>query len=202
MFRNCSHLSRSIASGYCLPGARHDARLRVEHNRGARSELLSACKACSLYGLSSFLSYSDTRLLLPCFALWFSRFPRGASAVPPFGDEVWWHIGGRSRGSAEVCLNRSQGRGNPIATVHFFSDSNYLASHSNRSPCPTRQAQSDRPIVVVSAMGKTTNALLRAANAALESSNVDISEIRTANHLDSYMYLICVYIYIYMCLCL
>ena len=41
-----------------------------------------------------------------------------------------------------------------------------------------RKALADRPIVVVSAMGKTTNALLSAAKTAVETGEVDISNIR------------------------
>lgn len=46
--------------------------------------------------------------------------------------------------------------------------------------CRHRQALADRPIVVVSAMGKTTNALLSAAKTAVETGEVDISNIRSA----------------------
>eukprot|EP00438_Fugacium_kawagutii_P031893 Skav206015 [mRNA] locus=scaffold3015:35476:55835:+ [translate_table: standard] len=41
-----------------------------------------------------------------------------------------------------------------------------------------RQALPDRPVVVVSAMGKTTNALLSAARSAVETGEVDVSAIR------------------------
>ncbi|CAJ1441439.1 unnamed protein product [Effrenium voratum] len=66
----------------------------------------------------------------------------------------------------------------PLLVMKFGGTSVAGAEAVRRCASIVRKAQSDRPIVVVSAMGKTTNALLRAANAALESSNVDISEIR------------------------
>ena len=47
-------------------------------------------------------------------------------------------------------------------------------------PCSAWQALPSRPVVVASAMGKTTNALLHAANLALETGEVDVSAIRTA----------------------
>ena len=48
-----------------------------------------------------------------------------------------------------------------------------------------REALPGRPVVVVSAMGKTTNALLSAARSAVETGEVDISAIRRAcNHIN------------------
>lgn len=46
-----------------------------------------------------------------------------------------------------------------------------------------RKALPDRPIVVVSAMGKTTNALLNAAKTAVETGEVDITAIRSTHEL-------------------
>ena len=47
------------------------------------------------------------------------------------------------------------------------------------------EALPGRPVVVVSAMGKTTNALLSAAKSAVETGEVDISAIRRAcNHIN------------------
>ncbi|CAE7798449.1 AK1 [Symbiodinium sp. CCMP2456] len=66
-----------------------------------------------------------------------------------------------------------------LVVMKFGGTSLASASHLLRCANIVRQALPQRPVVVASAMGKTTNALLHASTLALETGEVDISAIRT-----------------------
>jgi len=65
-----------------------------------------------------------------------------------------------------------------MLVMKFGGSSLAGAKHLERVAGIIRSALSDRPVVVLSAMGKTTNKLLDAAKKALESGEVDIAAIR------------------------
>mmetsp|Transcript_55095 Transcript_55095/g.128569 ORF Transcript_55095/g.128569 Transcript_55095/m.128569 type:complete len:775 (-) Transcript_55095:159-2483(-) len=65
-----------------------------------------------------------------------------------------------------------------LLVMKFGGTSLASAQHLLRCASIVRKALPSRPVVVVSAMGKTTNALLQASKTALELGEVDISPIR------------------------